>query len=308
MHERRFIYPEPDELTFVVRAAGERTEEACVAQLRRQLPSESQLTVIHERPFSRAVTRTFELGIASGRPWLVAVDADLLLLDDAVERAREICGKMAPEAFCATPLFLCKTVGGFASRGLHCYRASLLDEALGLTGQLDPDLRPESRYYGAMKARGYTREVYAKVLGLHEHEQSYRHIYIKSLLRARKDDDAEAFRRSLEVRAECDPDAMVALWGFEDAIDGGPDEYDWSAPLPSFEARMERAGLAEKPPLDASEIEELALREILAHDYVTDSTTEPWVRDMHAFERGAPGLIESVRNPPRFTPTPAGSA
>jgi len=163
MHERRFVYPEPEELTFVVRAAGERTEAACVAQLRGQLLSDAQLTVIHERPFSRAVTRTFELGIESGRPWLVAVDADLLLLDDAVERAREICGKMAPEAFCATPLFLCKTVGGFASRGLHCYRASLLYEALGLTDQLDPDLRPESRYYGAMKARGYTREEYPDI-------------------------------------------------------------------------------------------------------------------------------------------------
>lgn len=310
MHERRFVYPDPEELTFVVRAAGERTEAACIAQLRDQLPSVDQLVVLRERPFSRAVVRTFETGIEGGRPWLIAVDADLLFLDDAVERAREICGKMAPEAFCATPLFLCGTIGGFGSRGLHCYRASLLDEALGLTEKLDPDLRPESRYYDAMRARGHTREVYAKVLGLHEYEQSYRHIYLKSLLRARKDTDADVFRASLQERASSNTDAMIALWAFEDAEQDrdGPLEYDWSAPLPRFDARMHEAGIAEKSELTIGDVQGLALREILGHDYRSDTTTEPWVREMHGFEEGAPDLLRSVRNPPLFTPVPAGSA
>ena len=304
MKPRPFIYPSAEELTIVVRAAGERTEEACIAQLLDQIPDPSQLHVLHEQPFSKAVVRTFEIGVECGRPWLIAIDADLLIFDDSLDRAREICGKMAPEAFCATPLFLCNTVRGLVFRGLHCYRASLLDEALELTPSLAADLRPESRYYTAMKNRGYTREAYAKVLGVHEYEQSYRHIYLKSLLRARKDPDAEVFCEQLQARAEHDLDARVALWGFEDAINhlDAPIEYDWEAPLPAFDERMNSAGLAEKAPLKSSSIEGLALREVLQHDYHSDRSTEKWVRDMMDFEHGANKLKEAVTHPPLFTP------
>jgi hypothetical protein len=306
--QRRFVYPEREDLTVVVRAAGERTEAACVAKLRTQLGDGADLHVLHERPFSRAVTRTFEIGASSGREFTVAVDADLILLDDAVERVREICGKMAAEAFCATPLFLCKSVRGFAFRGLHCYRSALLPEALSLTGELADDLRPESRYYWAMRDRGYTREAYAKALGLHEYEQSYRHIYLKAMLRARKDEFAGAIRDDLESRAVSDTDAMVALWAFDDVRGSGdePLEYDWAAPLPRLEARMREAGLAEKRALVAPLRRGFALDAILDHDFRRDTSTEAWVREMHGFDTGGATLLESVRRPPRFTSAPAG--
>lgn len=305
MRGRRFEYPAPEQLTVVIRAAGERTERACAQLFAEQLPEGRGPTVIHEKPFSRAVLRSFEIGIDAGRPWLIAVDADILPLPDTVERAREICGKMAPDAFVATPLFLCRTVGGFAMRGLHCYRASLLPRALALAPELAANLRPESRFHDAMRALGHAREVYAKALGLHEHEQHFRHVYVKSLLRARKDEHAATIRARLERTAADDPDSLVALWGFEDAADGGPVEYDWDARYERFETRMAAAGLTERGPLGVEEARGLALERILAHDFGADRETEPWIRAMHGFSGGAAGFIEAVRRPPLFTPAPA---
>lgn len=303
MPTRRFDYPDPSELTLVVRAAGERTEAACVDLFGGQLPSPDQLVVLRERPFAKAVIRCFEEGVLAGRPYLIAVDADILPLPDAVERAREICGKMAPDAFCATPLFLCRTVGGFAMRGLHCYRANLLPEALSLLPDLPSDLRPESRFHDAMKARGHPREVYAKVLGLHEYEQSFRHIYLKSMLRARKDPYAEQIRSRLQARAPHDPDALVALWGFEaaEADPNPPLEYDWTAARPELDRRLAAAGLSEKPTLDASRAAGMALDAVGAHDYRTDTHTEPWIREMLAFHDGGSRVLDAINQPPLFS-------
>ncbi|MBL4591131.1 MAG: hypothetical protein JKY96_04150, partial [Phycisphaerales bacterium] len=284
----------------VVRAANERTERACIETLRSGLPCESQCVVIHERPFSNAVRRAFEIGIESARPWLIAVDADLLLLDDVVCRIREVCGKMAPEAFCATPLFLCNTLGGLATRGLHCYRASLLDEALRATPNAKEPLRPESAIQDAMRQRGYTRECYAKVFGLHEYEQSYRHLYIKSMLRARKEGDPFMLMKRLRDAQEESNDATVALWGFEDALAGEnlPDEYDWDALYPLFEGRMRDHGLQEKPALDCPSVDKLVRDHLHSHDYRADMMTLPWIREILDFAHGASGALEYIERPP----------
>ncbi|MCA9302918.1 MAG: hypothetical protein KC996_02225 [Phycisphaerales bacterium] len=295
--ERR--YPETSELTIVVRAAGERTEQACTEIMRRGLKDPAQCTVIHEKPFSAAVRRTLEIGRDSGRPWLIAVDADLLPLADVLLRVREVCGKMAVNAYCATPLFLCKTMAGLATRGLHIYRAPLLGEALSVVpNKLEP-LRPESAIQDTMMKRGYTRECYAKIFGLHEFEQSYRHIYIKTLLRARKEPDLQTLSDRLEIAAESDSDAMVSLWAIEDALQGEqPPEYDWSAQYPRFEERMREHSMSEKPAMSLQDIDGFVRSAIRAHDFVNDRSTLPWVRELLGFGQGAADALAYVDCPP----------
>ena len=297
---RIYEYPASDELTIVIRAAGERTQALCTQIILNQLPAPAQLSVIQESPFSSAVAKTFQIGIKSGRPWLIAIDADIIPLDDAVTRIREICGKMAPNAFVATPLFLCKAVGGLATRGLHCYNAKYIQEAYGLIDTLDDDLRPESRIHDAMSARGYTRECYAKILGLHEYEQFFKHIYLKAMLRSRKDEFREQIRQQLESRAPTDPDARVALWGFEDAASSvsQPIEYDWNSNYPRFEERMSTMGWSEKSPIDCGELEGFALEHINAHSFAEDSNTLPWIREILGFEDGAPEALAYVNTTP----------
>lgn len=302
------VYPRPDELTVVIRAAGERTESLCAGLLRQQIPDPSQLHVLHEAPFSSAVRRTFEIGMQTNRPWLVAIDADIIPLNDVVLRIREICGKMAPEAFVATPLFLCKSVGGLATRGLHCYRASLLEEAYGLIGEVPPGHRPESCIHDSMVARGYTRECYAKIFGLHEYEQSYIHIYLKAMLRYRKDEFREQIRSSLEQRAEQDPDCEVALWGFEDArrdVEHGvqlPDEYDWTGDYPRFAHRMQEKKWSEKAALVRHETTNIVIDHVAGHDYQADTQSLPWIRELLEFDRGAPDAIAYVNSAPCLQP------
>ncbi len=296
--ERR--YPDASELTVVIRSAGERTEHHCAELLKSTLPNSSQCVVIHERPFSRAVRASFTIGIESARPWLIAVDADLLLLSDVVCRIREVCGKMAPEAFCATPLFLCNTLGGLATRGLHCYRASMLEEALCVTPNADEPLRPESAIQDAMRERGHTRECYAKVFGLHEYEQSLRHVYIKSMLRARKAKEPELFISRLEPLRAISPDARAALWGFEDATSTSdqPTEYDWDARYPGFDQRMIDAGLSEKPPMVIADTDRYIREHLLRHDFREDTMTLKWIRDLLRFSQGPGETMQYVDHPP----------
>lgn len=297
---RTYHFPDADQLTVVIRAAGERTEQLCTQIIQSQLQSTSQLTVLHESPFSRAVIRTFEIGIDSKRPWLIAIDADIIPLDDVIVRIREICGKMHPKAFVATPLFHCHAVNGLATRGLHCYNAAHLPIAWSLIDSLEDNLRPESRFHDAMSAMGYSRECYAKILGLHEHEQFAKHIYIKSMLRSRKDEFGDQIRASLESRAQTSRDCQIALWGFEDAqLDQNhPLEYDWDAPLPCFETRMKEMGWDEKPMLDLDSMHEIALNTINTHDYSNDTQTLDWIRDMLDFEHGAPQALAYVNTTP----------
>ncbi len=298
---RRFTFPEPEDLTIVVRAAGERTEDVLVEQLTRQLPNAgAQLTVLHEKPFSQAVRRTFEIGAASARPWLIAVDADVLLLDDAVVRIREICGKMDPRAFVATPLFLCRMTGGLATRALHCYRGPLLGEAIRAMDETPMQIRPESRVHDAMTARGWTRECYAKPFGLHEYEQSFRHVYLKAMLRARKDEFADDIRRRLAALASTHPDFLVASWGFADARDDDPVEYDWETPYPKLDERLAAHGLTEKPTLTRDAVGEVRAR-ILAHEFRRDRQTLAWIRELLDFDGDAPELRRYLAAAPDVT-------
>ena len=56
--------------------------------LTKQVPVEN-LFLIHEVPFSQAVRRTFEIGIEQNKKWTIAVDADILLNDNSVQRMVE---------------------------------------------------------------------------------------------------------------------------------------------------------------------------------------------------------------------------
>lgn len=291
------------DLSFVVRAAGERTAEAAEGLLRRQViglggAGAAPVEVVHERPFSKAVRRTLEIGAASGRAWTIGMDADVLLTADGVRRLIGLCAGAGPSTFTVTGLMLCKFYGGLVFRGVHCYRSSLLGRALTVLGERtpggpDPELKPESAVVHAMDALGFGYEGRPVVLAAHDFEQSYRHIYLKMRLRGRREvegasegGDAAALRRFCEGRARAgDADFAVALWGVEDGIAdahrGVPvRHYDWFAEYPEFDARMSSHGLSEKPPLGPDGCEGLAERVIGAHRLDLDTRTPRWVRDI----------------------------
>lgn len=292
--------------TIVIRAAGERTEAACVNTVRKQVLAlggdpHRQTIVIRERPFVQAVRRTYEAGIDSGAAWVIAMDADVLLLEDGLKRVIDACATAAPGTFTVTPLVLCRFFHGYCFRGLHLYPGSLLPTALGLiesSGAAD-NVRPESTVVRAMDALGHRFEATTTPVGIHDHEQFFRHIYLKMRLRGRRefvDDHGKTLHASIELMrslaARGDDDARVAVWGLQDgAADAStsaaaPAHYDWFADYPAFDARLLESGLREKPPLNVDPPASLALERMLGFDYINDQRTPKWIRDRGNFAGG----------------------
>lgn len=301
--------PRASDLTFIVRSAGERTTAACVSTLRAALGDSpgggngDQVRVIAERPFSAAVRRTMELGIAAERPFVVGIDADILLASRGLDSLRAMAGAMTPDTFSVVGLMLCRFFGGYCFRGVHVYRREHLAQALTLIGQAtpggpDPALKPETAIVEAMKARGHPFAALPLVIGVHDFEQSFLHIYLKMRLRARREIEIDgvgaggrggggfhAFRRYCQDRADSgEPDFRVALWGLDDGADESraaapPAEYDWFAPWPRFHELMRSAGLLEKPALAPHAAAGIADRIIAGHRLDSDVRTPAWIRE-----------------------------
>ena len=72
------------DVVVVIRTHHERTVELCRELVAKQVP-ESCIYVIEEKPFVRAVKKTFEIGGQHAQPYLLALDADILLFPDAVK-------------------------------------------------------------------------------------------------------------------------------------------------------------------------------------------------------------------------------
>jgi hypothetical protein len=301
------------DITFVVRASGERTADAAVHVLRRQIACaggnpDSQVLIARERPFVEAVRRTISVGLDAGRPWTVGMDADVLLVRDGVEKLRRMCETAKPDSFTVTGLMLCKFYGGLVFRGVHCYRGTLLESALPLVGSrsvpgmtpADAALKPESAVVHAMAAKGHGFEGHPTVLAAHDFEQSFKHVYLKNRLRARREaekGDLVSLTAFVRARSESDRDFLVALWGIEDgAADakagrGAEREgYDWLAEYPEFDSRMARAGLNEKTAFGPATGVGYADRILAAHEFESDVRTPEWVRSKLGFADGWSGV------------------
>ena len=317
------------DMTFVVRAAGERTAHAAAALLCAQVRAaggepKRQVTVVHECPFVNAVRRTFEIGIESGRPWVIGIDADVLLMSDGVQRLGMLCGQAGERTFTITTLVLCKFFGGFCFRGAHAYPTRLLREALPLIDEVraGESLRPETAVVQAMMARGYEMLGPPLPVGVHDFKQSYRHIYLKMLLRARREmsDDGgrgfAAYEECVRSRARAgDADCVVASWGLQEgradairaggSIGSGPAHYDWEGEYPELDGRMLAAGIREKPAWSGREAVRYADQVIAAHDYACDLRTPLWIRDRLGFRDGWERVREGFGCPAVATATAA---
>ncbi len=302
-----------EDMLFVIRGAGERTEAACEAWVRRLVEDaggtpHNQVSVVRERPFSKAVRATFERGRDGGRAWVVGIDADALLLADAIERLRVICACADGGAFAITPLLMCKFYGGICCKGVHVYPQRLMSRAIGMieqSGSAD-DLKPESAVVRAMGEKGFRAQGPPVVVGVHDYEQSYRHIYLKARLRARREAGAPEYDSFQFVRALAagDADMLVASWGMEDgradaARVDAPSCYAWDVEYPEFEQRMRAHGLAEKSAW-GGHVAGYAERMIGSHHFAADTRTPVWIRERFGFtgERAAVLARLGVRDAP----------
>ncbi|NRB46951.1 MAG: hypothetical protein HRU41_04715 [Saprospiraceae bacterium] len=199
-------------VTVVIRSSNERTEAVCKYFAELQVPADS-VFIIRERPFRKAVSENFKIGLSEGRKWTLALDADVLLRENAVTEMIDKAESLGDELFIYQGFVLDKLFRNTREGGPHLYQTKHLKRALEHVTENDAVWRPESDTYEAMAKEGFTFHVDDIIYGLHDYEQYYRDIFRKAFFHARKHNSRTAqFVEDWSQRLE-DMDYRVAIQG-----------------------------------------------------------------------------------------------
>ena len=202
-----------DHATVVIRGAHERTEVVCFELVKEQFPAE-RIILIHERPFTTALRRSFEIGIERGMEWTLCLDADVLIRQRAISDLLEAVSALPADTLGGSGYVFDKLRDGRRPGGLHLYRTSLLPHALSFIPAPSSALRPETHVKQCMESSGHPWKLLDMTLGLHDFEQFYSDIFRKALVRARKSSSLnETMLRKALLQAKSDTDFLVVSWG-----------------------------------------------------------------------------------------------
>jgi len=169
-------------LAIAIRISGERTTDACLYYVRKYAPAGTPIAVINRAPFVAALRASYEAGIDAGADYLMTVDADVILLPNAIDtflRDAEQRPKLVERhASCHCALMQTpRHVGPRLYLGRHL--SALRDNIRANR------LRPESETLKPYRARKQCAAIDA-VIGLHDFGQWRRDLYRKGALYAKK--------------------------------------------------------------------------------------------------------------------------
>ena len=242
-----------DGFVVVIRAAGERTFEACRHFLLREVPLDL-LHVVQERPLEAALRKCYRIGMESGAEWMVTVDADVLARAGGVAALLEVARGLPERYVKVEGLVHDKLRGGYREGGPYVYRVKHLPMALPAVPDAGTQIRPEFSTLQRLSSLGYPSFKCSEVLGIHDYEQFYRDLYRKAFVHGQKHSHwlAEVLPRWRQL-ADSDADFSVAMRGYCDG-------FQTSAVAPidvrAYGDRAMRAltelGLEEKPGLETN--------------------------------------------------------
>jgi hypothetical protein len=206
-------------VTVIIRSVGERTEHLCRELILAQGLSPDHIFIVRDAPFSAALQKSFEIGIARGLPWTLCVDADVLLRPGAIEHLLALA-EHQPENVCEIQGYILdKFYGGPRGGGPHLYRTSLLSKSIKQIPTEGFNIRPEAHTLAMMKSKGYPFKIIPYLTGLHDFEQYYADIFRKCFVHAHKHLWlTELFLAVWRSGAPDDRDFEVALRGFAHGI------------------------------------------------------------------------------------------
>jgi hypothetical protein len=203
-----------NDLLVVIRGSNERTEELCIHLAKEQVP-EDHVVVIHERPFSEAVRKGFQIGLDFALKWTLYLDADILLCKNALSDLVGYMEQQPDTSLGGHGKLLDKFIARDRFGGPHLYRTSLLEKALNVVPDAAVSLRPETYAKSLLAKQGHDWIKIRKFIAIHDFEQSYSDIYRKMVVRANKSKNkplTNIFKQA-ENRSRLDKDFLVALWG-----------------------------------------------------------------------------------------------
>lgn len=289
----------------VIRATDERTFETCRKLVLGQVP-ETRLQVVREYPFEVALRRCYEIGLDSGGEWMVTIDADVLLKQNAIAGLLEEAAFMPEDHFQIEGMVLDKLTRRFRWAGYRAYRVRHLDTAWKLLPADRAEIRPESSTLERMAAQGYPYLRSRKIYGVHDYEQYFRDIYRKAYVHASKHPQwLPELLATWKQLAKQDADLRVALAGAYDGLLAHEEpRIDARDFLGKSEDALARLGLVEKAALASNGVEYDTVDELI--DVAVNS---PEIKEV-VVDAPPPwplARLYSVLGPIRFLPYLAGA-
>lgn len=246
-----FLNSSISNVAVIIRSVGERTEALCRHLVEQQVSPE-HVVVIHERPFSKAVQRSFEIGLDFRLDWTLCVDADVLLREDGIQMLVEEASKLPESTFTFSGCMIDKLLGHSRPGGGHLYRTRHCQKALEFIEESDAQIRPETYVKVRMRQCGYPDIVDEEiVIGIHDFEQYYADIYRKAIVHTHKFNQRLAYAGKMWERlANVDQDYQVALWGFRvGQLFEGKISINRDIFPEEIDTLLKLANMTEKPPL-----------------------------------------------------------
>jgi hypothetical protein len=227
------------EIIIVLRHSRERTFNIC----KLIASSQADVVVINERPFSSAIKKTFEVGHQNkSYKYLLALDADVLLTDGAIENIVNYLNKYAiPFQSCGknwlkVDFKVKDKFRGNAYCGCHAYNNIFSERMYEFTvnSNYENRRRPESSVVSEFKNKHglYSDNASLKV-GIHDYEQWSNDVYVKYYNRGIRDQaylkKIRAMITEKKISKPEDVDYDIAIMGLDDSIGKTYSEmlFDW---------------------------------------------------------------------------------
>ena len=192
-----------EDVTIIVRSVGERTEQKCVECLQKQFHTEKIYLIKNVTPFTEAVRRTMEIGIAENRKWTLVIDADVFLFENKIDSMFEVADKIMEKdsrVFCVLSALYDHFMEQSRLCGIHLYNTASMEKGKAFIE--NNMLRPETFLIRNMSLIGFSTYKLDMTIGIHDFFQSYSGIVSKGILHCKKHSNAEQLRS--EWKQKCD--------------------------------------------------------------------------------------------------------
>ncbi|WP_394906970.1 hypothetical protein [uncultured Mesonia sp.] len=165
-------------VTVIIRSTDEATKDYLFNQVKKEVRIEN-IFIINEKPFYRALLKTFERGISENKKYTLALDADLILAPNAVSLMLQIVQKETENFYVYQGYILDSFRCSIKQGGPHLYKTSNLARAMEFFDLNKKEIRPESFLYNKMQELGYKIIIDRKIFAIHDYKQHLEDIYRK---------------------------------------------------------------------------------------------------------------------------------
>jgi|AntRauTorckE6833_2_1112554.scaffolds.fasta_scaffold14986_2 hypothetical protein len=163
----------------IIRSSGERTEGLCRYAIEKNgVPKENIHFVKNVKPFSQALKTGYELAIDLDKKYTFFIDADMVVMEDALSMMLQIAERLPSNTFFFNPLTFDCFSGAIVPGGVHLYRNKYICKILENVRSEAITKRPETHAVKKFSNEDEHKIVFLDIpVGFHEFEQYYKDIF-----------------------------------------------------------------------------------------------------------------------------------